>query len=349
MSWENKKTDNGVVLVVDDAIENIMVIEAILEQEYCVLSAENGQQAIDICLEERPPDLLLLDVEMPGLDGFQVCRFLKNDPRTVKIPIIFVTSHTDKHAEASGFSEGGVDFIPKPIDVNALKARVKTHINLSKTERLLESKVQQRTEALAQAQSEVLYALARAGEYKDNETGAHVHRMSRYAKIIASKVIKNKEWLEALLVAAPMHDLGKIGIPDVIMLKQGPLDANEWEVMKTHPQVGNEIIGNNNHSEVMLLAKEIASGHHEKWDGSGYPLGLSGEDIPFSARVVALADVFDALTSKRPYKEAWSVEKAVNCIDESFGQHFDPSLAEPFHQALAEMLNVKEAFKDAVD
>jgi len=349
MSWENKKTDNGVVLVVDDAIENIMVIEAILEQEYCVLSAENGQQAIDICLEERPPDLLLLDVEMPGLDGFQVCRFLKNDPRTVKIPIIFVTSHTDKHAEASGFSEGGVDFIPKPIDVNALKARVKTHINLSKTERLLESKVQQRTEALAQAQSEVLYALARAGEYKDNETGAHVHRMSRYAKIIASKVIKNKEWLEALLVAAPMHDLGKIGIPDVIMLKQGPLDANEWEVMKTHPQVGNEIIGNNNHSEVMLLAKEIASGHHEKWDGSGYPLGLSGEDIPFSARVVALADVFDALTSKRPYKEAWSVEKAVNCIDESFGQHFDPSLAEPFHQALPEMLNVKEAFKDAVD
>ena len=349
MSWENKKTDNGVVLVVDDAIENIMVIEAILEQEYCVLSAENGQQAIDICLEERPPDLLLLDVEMPGLDGFQVCRFLKNDPRTVKIPIIFVTSHTDKHAEASGFSEGGVDFIPKPIDVNVLKARVKTHINLSKTERLLESKVQQRTEALAQAQSEVLYALARAGEYKDNETGAHVHRMSRYAKIIASKVIKNKEWLEALLVAAPMHDLGKIGIPDVIMLKQGPLDANEWEVMKTHPQVGNEIIGNNNHSEVMLLAKEIASGHHEKWDGSGYPLGLSGEDIPFSARVVALADVFDALTSKRPYKEAWSVEKAVNCIDESFGQHFDPSLAEPFHQALPEMLNVKEAFKDAVD
>jgi len=349
MSWKNKINDDATVLVVDDAIENIMVIEAILEQEYCVLSAENGQRAIDICLEERPPDLLLLDVEMPGLDGFQVCRFLKNDPRTVKIPIIFVTSHTDKDAEASGFSEGGVDFIPKPIDINVLKARVKTHINLSKTERLLETKVQQRTEALAQAQSEVLYALARAGEYKDNETGAHVHRMSRYANIIAGKVIQNKEWLESLLVAAPMHDIGKIGIPDAIMLKEGPLDANEWEVMKTHPQVGNEIIGNNNHSEVMLLAKEIASGHHEKWDGSGYPLGLSGEDIPFSARVVALADVFDALTSKRPYKEAWSVEKAVSCIDESFGQHFDPGLAKPFHEALAEMLVVKEAFRDATD
>jgi putative two-component system response regulator len=222
-----------------------------------------------------------------------------------------------------------VDFIPKHIDINVLKARVKTHINLSK--------------------SEVLYALARAGEYKDNETGARVHRMSRYAKIIAGKLIQNKEWLESLLVAAPMHDIGKIGIPDAVMLKEGLLDANEWKIMKTHPQVGDEIIGNNNYSEVMLLAKEIASGHHEKWDGSGYPLGLIGEDIPFSARVVALADVFDALTSRRPYKEAWSVDKAVSCIDESFGQHFDPSLAEPFHQALPEMLDVKEAFKDAVD
>jgi len=192
-----------------------------------------------------------------------------------------------------------VDFIPKHIDINVLKARVKTHINLSK--------------------SEVLYALARAGEYKDNETGARVHRMSRYAKIIAGKLIQNKEWLESLLVAAPMHDIGKIGIPDAVMLKEGLLDANEWKIMKTHPQVGDEIIGNNNYSEVMLLAKEIASGHHEKWDGSGYPLGLIGEDIPFSARVVALADVFD------------------------------PSLAEPFHQALPEMLDVKEAFKDAVD
>ena len=349
MSWENKKTDNGVVLVVDDAIENIMVIEAILEQEYCVLSAENGQQAIDICLEERPPDLLLLDVEMPGLDGFQVCRFLKNDPRTVKIPIIFVTSHTDKDAEASGFSEGGVDFIPKPIDINVLKARVKTHINLSKTERLLETKVKLRTEQLEQIQKEVLYALARAADYKDNETGAHVDRVSRSAEILASKVTQNKEWLGSLKVAAMLHDIGKIGIPDAIFLKEGSLDAKEWEIMKTHTLTGDKIIGDQCHSEAMILAKEIAIGHHEKWDGSGYPLGLSGEDIPFSARIVALADVFDALTSKRPYKEVWSVEKAVNFIDESFGQHFDPSLAEPFHQALPEMLDVKEAFKDAVD
>ena len=349
MSWKNKINDDATVLIVDDAIENIMVIEAILEQEYCIVSAESGQQAIDICLGKYPPDLILLDVEMPDLDGFQVCRFLKDDPRTVKIPVIFVTSYIDKDAEALGFSEGGVDFIPKPIDINALKARVRTHINLSKTERLLEAKVQQRTKALAEAQSEVLYTLARAGEYKDNETGAHVHRMSRYAKIIAGKLIQNKEWLESLLVAAPMHDIGKIGIPDTIMLKEGPLDANEWEVMKTHPQVGDKIIGNKNHSEVMLLAKEIAFGHHEKWDGSGYPLGLIGEDIPFSARVVALADVFDALTSKRPYKEAWSVEKAVGCIDELFGQHFDPGLAKSFHEALPEMLVVKEAFRDTTD
>ena len=349
MSWENKKTDNGVVLVVDDAIENIMVVEAILEQEYCILSAENGQQAIDTCLGKHPPDLILLDVEMPGLNGFEVCQFLKADPRTVKIPVIYVTSHADKEAEALGFSKGGVDFISKPIDINILKARVKTHIHLAKTERFLETKVQQRTEELAQTQAEVLYALGRAGEYKDNETGAHVQRMSCYAKFIASKVTQNKEWLELLLVAAPMHDIGKIGIPDVILLKEGPLDTHEWEIMKTHPQVGDDIIGNQNHSEVMLLAKEIAFGHHEKWDGSGYPLGLIGEDIPFSARVVALADVFDALTSKRPYKEAWSVEKAVNCIDESFGQHFDPRFAEPFHQALPEMLDVKEAYKDTAD
>ncbi len=349
MSWKNKINDDATVLVVDDAIENIMIIEALLEQEYCILSAENGQRAIDICLSWPPPDLVLLDVMMPGLSGFDVCRRLKSDPRSAKIPVIFVTSYSDKEAEAQGFKEGAVDFIPKPIDNNVLKARVNTHINLSKTERLLETKVQQRTEELVQTQSEVLYALGRAGEYKDNETGAHVHRMSRYGNIIASKVIKNKEWLESLLIAAPLHDIGKIGIPDAIMLKEGPLDTDEWNTMKTHPQVGDKIIGNQNHSGVMLLAKEIAFGHHEKWDGSGYPLGLKGERIPFSARVVALADVFDALTSKRPYKEAWSVEKAVSCIDESFGQHFDPGLAKPFHEALPEMLVVKEAFRDATD
>ncbi|HHZ69520.1 MAG TPA: response regulator [Methylococcaceae bacterium] len=338
--------DEATVLVVDDAIENIMIIEALLEQEYCILSAENGQRAIDICLSSPPPDLILLDVMMPGLNGFEVCRRLKSDPRSAKIPVIFVTSYSDKEAEAQGFKEGAVDFIPKPIDNNVLNSRVKTHINLSKTERFLETKVQQRTEELMQTQSEVLYALGRAGEFKDNDTGAHVYRMSHFAKIIASKVIQNKEWLDSLLIASPIHDIGKIGIPDAILLKEGPLDIEEWKIMKTHPQVGNQIIGDQNRSEVMSLAKEITLGHHEKWDGSGYPLGLKGEDIPFSARVVALADVFDALTSERPYKKAWSVDQAVKHIDESFGQHFDPILAKPFHEALSEMLVVKEAFKD---
>jgi len=349
MSLEKNKNSNGTVLVVDDAIENIMILEAFLEQEYCVLSADNGQRAIEICLSKQPPDLILLDVEMPGLSGFDVCNYLKSDPRTVKIPVIFVTGYSDKESETRGFNEGGVDFISKPIDVNILTARVRAHLNLSKTERFLEAKVQQRTEQLLQTQKEVLYALGRAGEYKDNETGAHVDRMSRYAKIIASKVTQNKAWLESLMVAATMHDIGKIGIPDAIILKDGPLDAKEWEIMKTHPWIGNEIIGDQNYSEVMSLAKEIAFSHHEKWDGSGYPSGLIGDDIPFSARVVALADVFDALTSERPYKEAWPLEKAINCIDDSFGQHFDPSLSEPFHQSLSEILIVKETFKDTVD
>lgn len=235
MSLEKYKNCNATVLVVDDAIENVMILEAFLEQEYCVLSADNGQRAIEICLGKQSPDLILLDVDMPGLSGFDVCNYLKSDPRTVKIPIIFVTGYSDKVSEARGLNEGGVDFISKPIDVNILAARVKTHLNLSKTERLLETKVQLRTEQLAQTQKEVLHALARAGEYKDNETGAHVDRMSRYAKIIASKIIQNKTWLESLVVAATMHDIGKIGIPYAIILKNGPLDAKEWGIMKTHP------------------------------------------------------------------------------------------------------------------
>lgn len=303
------------LLVVDDEPTNLHVVRQILQDEYRLLFATDGAKALQ--LAQQKPDLILLDVMMPGLDGYSVCERLKTDPVTARIPVIFVTALSESADEERGFALGGVDYIVKPLRAAVVRARVRTHLSLVRADELHASRLQ------------IVQRLGRAAEYKDNETGKHVIRMSLYAKALAQALGCGAEWIDDLHNAAPMHDVGKIGIPDAVLLKPGSLDEREWDIMRSHPKVGAEIIGD--HEFPMLkMAQTIALTHHEKWDGSGYPQGLAGLDIPLESRIVALADVFDALTTVRPYKAAWDVDDALAYMQEQAGRHFDPELIAVF-------------------
>ncbi|WP_300427665.1 HD-GYP domain-containing protein [uncultured Thalassolituus sp.] len=322
----------ALILCVDDEVNNLKVLRVALQGTYDLLFAKSGKEALALA-SERQPDLILLDVMMPEMDGFEVCRRLKQDAQLAAVPVIFVTALQDEADEEVGLECGAVDYITKPISTAIVKARVKNHLSLVRVDEL------QRTRL------EIIQRLGRAAEYKDNETGHHVMRMSHYSQLIAQAMGKNERWCEKLLHAAPMHDIGKIGIPDAIMLKPGKLTDDEFDVMKTHPRIGAEILGNST-AELMVMAKNVALYHHEKWNGSGYPERLSGKDIPLEARIVALADVFDALTSERPYKRAWSVEEACEYIHDSRGEHFDPEVVEAFDQCLPDILKIKERWQE---
>ena len=322
----------ALILCVDDEVNNLKVLRVALQGTYDLLFAKSGKEALALA-SERQPDLILLDVMMPEMDGFEVCRRLKQDAQLAPVPVIFVTALQDEADEEVGLECGAVDYITKPISTAIVKARVKNHLSLVRVDEL------QRTRL------EIIQRLGRAAEYKDNETGHHVMRMSHYSQLIAQAMGKSERWCEKLLHAAPMHDIGKIGIPDAIMLKPGKLTDDEFDVMKTHPRIGAEILGNST-AELMVMAKNVALYHHEKWNGSGYPERLSGKDIPLEARIVALADVFDALTSERPYKRAWSVEEACEYIHDSRGEHFDPEVVEAFDQCLPDILKIKERWQE---
>lgn len=315
------------LLLVDDEPANLHVLRQILQQDYRLLFARDGQRALELAREEYP-DLILLDVMMPGLTGLEVCRQLKSDPRTLAIPVIFVTALSDTEDESRGFEAGGVDYISKPVSPPVVRARVRTHLSLVRVEELRETRLQ------------IVQRLGLAAEYKDNETGLHVIRMSHYCHILALAAGFTEAAAEELLNAAPMHDIGKIGIPDAILLKPGKLDAEEWKIMQQHVQIGARIIGEHP-SGLLRMARSIALCHHEKWNGSGYPQGLAGQAIPIEARIAAIADVFDALTSARPYKPAWSVTDAVSLIQREAGSHFDPQLVELFVEQLPAILEVK--------
>lgn len=297
---------------------------------------------------EQWPDIILLDIMMPGMDGYEVCRQLKSDPDTSQIPVIFVTAKTEMEDEKLGFELGAVDYITKPVSPPIVKARVRTHLAMYDQNRVLESKVQERTTELMDTRLEIIHRLGRAAEFKDNETGLHVIRMSHYSRLIAEALNISDDWVDLVFNAAPMHDVGKIGIPDNILLKPGKLDKDEWVLMKKHSEFGAGIIGDHS-SEILQMSKEIALSHHEKWDGSGYPYGLAGEGIPLTGRVIAIADVFDALTSERPYKKAWTVEDAVKLIDEGAGQHFDPKLVPVFNEVMPEILKIKAQYEENSD
>jgi putative two-component system response regulator len=341
----NEAKERAVVLVVDDIPENIDVLSGILRRDYRVKAALNGQRAIEIACGDPQPDIILLDIMMPGMDGYDICRRLKGDPRTSTIPVIFVTAKSEVEDETQGLELGAVDYIVKPVSPAIVIARVRTHLALYDQNRELERKVREHTDELVSTRLQIIRRLGRAAEFKDNETGLHVIRMSHYSRLIGEAMGATESWVELLFNAAPMHDIGKIGIPDYILLKPGKLDANEWTVMCRHPRYGAEIIGEHS-SELMTLSREIALSHHEKWDGTGYPRHHRGEAIHIAARIVAVADVFDALTTARPYKSAWTVTQAIDYIDAQKGKHFDPKLVPLFHQVLPSILKIREKYAE---
>lgn len=332
------------VLVVDDAADNIDILSNVLSGRYNVKAANTGKKALKIAAKSVP-DLILLDVMMPGMDGYDVCGHLKRDFRTRGIPVIFVTAMDEVADEARGFELGAVDYITKPISPAIVLARVRTHLQLYDQNRALERKVRQRTAELHESRLEIIRRLGLAAEYRDNETGTHVIRMSYYCSILAKGLGMGDEEANLILNASPMHDIGKIGIPDSILQKPGRLDPTERAIMERHCEFGARIIGE--HQDPLLrMARSVALTHHEKWNGTGYPQGLGEEDIPLEGRIVAIADVFDALTSERPYKEAWPVNKAVGLIREEAGRHFDPALVSIFLGRLNEIMAVMHAHAD---
>ena len=331
--------------MVDDIPDNIEVLRWVLLDDYQVMAATHGKKALKIAQGNLKPDLILLDVMMPDIDGYEVCRQLKSDPRTAKIPVIFLTTRDEAENEKKGFEIGAVDYIHKPIKPSIVQARVRTHLSLYNQNCLLEEKVRERTLELQETRLEITQRLGRAAEFRDNETGMHVIRMGHYSRLIANALNVSKDWSDMILHAAPMHDVGKIGIPDKILLKPGQLNPKEWETMKTHATIGGQIFSEGQ-SSIMKMSHTIALTHHEKWDGSGYPKGLMGENIPLEGRIVAVADVFDALTSERPYKKAWSVEKSLALIEMESGKHFDPQVVQAFLKIIPDILEIRDRFAD---
>ncbi len=336
---------NFTILVVDDESTNIDVLSGILKETYKVKAVKDGRKAIAKCLSDSMPDLILLDIMMPELDGYMVCKTLKSDPRTKHIPIIFVTAKNQVDDEKYGLELGAVDYITKPFSPAIVLQRVKNHLAMYNQNMILEQKVAQRTEELSLSRHEIISKLGVAAEFKDNETGMHVKRMSRYSFEIARQMGCKDEWCHQLLLTSSMHDIGKIGIPDAVLTKPGKLDPEEWEIMMQHSEIGARILGDST-SELLIASAIVAKTHHEKWNGKGYPQGLKEDEIPLEGRIVAVADVFDALTSVRPYKTAWSNDKAVSLIKEEAGQHFDPTVVDAFLAVMDKILDIKDTFID---
>ncbi len=335
--------DKAKLLIVDDTPENIDVLVEVLKNEYRIRAAINGEQGLKIARLASAPDLILLDVMMPGIDGFEVCRQLKADPTTCHIPIIFVTAKITTRDEIEGFALGAVDYITKPISPPVVLARVKTHLALYDQNRELDRKVREQTRDIHDTRLKIIQRLGRASEFKDDNTGLHVIRMSHYARVLGLASGMSDTMADMLLDAAPMHDIGKIGIPDRILQKCQPLDEEEWRIMQTHTQMGQDIIGDDD-SELLKMANAVAISHHEHWDGGGYPYGVAGDAIPIVGRIVAIADVFDALTSVRPYKDAWPIDDAVNYLQQHAGTQFDARLVSLFIDELAQILAIREQY-----
>ena len=315
------------VLIVDDEPANLTILRRILEGDYNLMFARGGAEALALANEHRP-GMILLDIQMPEMDGYAVCRALKANPRTETAQVIFVTALGDLEDEEAGFDAGCVDYLTKPVSPRIVRARVRAHLSLVNATRLERS------------HRDAIFMLGEAGHYNDSDTGLHIWRMAAFACRLAEASGWSKERCALLGLAAPMHDTGKIGIPDAVLCKPGKLDREEWAVMQTHSRIGYEILSKSD-EPVFQLAAEIALHHHEKWDGSGYPDGLAGQAISESARITAIADVFDALTMQRPYKEAWPLERAVRMIRDGGGRHFDPSLVKLFEACVPDILEIK--------
>lgn len=318
---------SAVILCVDDEPYNLSILRMALKDQYSLAFARSGLETLQ-AVEKHNPALILLDVQMPDMDGYEICRRLKSNDRTRHIPVIFVTGMDQEIDERAGFEVGAVDYITKPISVPIVQARVQTHLSLVKADKLEKS------------YHDAIHMLGKAGDYNDTDTGVHIWRMAEYSRVLAEAVGWGCEQCNMLELAAPMHDTGKLGIPDAILKKPGKLNDAEWAIMKTHTTIGYGILTQSD-APLFQLAGQIALNHHEKWDGSGYPHGLSGSAIPESARIVALADVFDALSMKRPYKDPWPIDKIVTTLKESAGSHFEPRLVDKFMAVLPQILDIE--------
>lgn len=304
------------ILVVDDEPANLALMQSILSADYKLVFATNGRDALAAALKHKP-SMILLDVQLPDISGYEVCRQVLAHPASSDCVVIFVTSMSASHDEEYGFQLGAVDYIVKPISAPLVRARVKAHLAMVRLDRL------------EQSYKEAISMLGEAAHFNDEGTGVHIWRMASYSSALARAAGQDESFCKQLELAASMHDTGKIGIPHKILKKPDKLDDDEWAIMKTHSQLGYDILSRGS-SSLFEMAATIALAHHERWDGSGYPLGLRRETIPLEARIVAIADVFDALTMPRPYKVAWPVDKAIDYIRESSGSHFDPWLCKVF-------------------
>ncbi len=353
------------ILLVDDIPQNISLLNEILKESYTISATTNGEKAVKIAQSEAPPDLILLDIVMPEMGGYEVCRQLKNDEGTKDIPIIFVTTKSEVEDETMGLELGAVDYLIKPVNPAIVQARVKNHLELKEAREylknqniILEEKVVERTQELIITQDVTIQCMASLAETRDNETGGHIRRTQNYVRALAEKLSEKEKYrnildfrtIDLLQKSAPLHDIGKVGIPDSILLKPGKLTEEEFEEMKKHTTLGRDAIAT---AEIQLgttsflaSAKKIAYSHHEKWDGSGYPEGVSGEAIPLSGRLMALSDVYDALISKRVYKPPFPHSKAVSIIEEESGSHFDPDLVEAFSSISEEFREIALEFAD---
>ncbi|BDT69558.1 putative cyclic di-GMP phosphodiesterase [Comamonadaceae bacterium OS-1] len=320
------------ILVVDDEPANLAIMREILQKTYVLAFARNGAEALAAVVKHRPA-LVLLDIGLPDTNGYDLCRQIKQRDTTQNVQVIFVTGYADTAHEAAGFAAGAVDYITKPVSPPIVLARVSAHLSLV------------RAAALEQSYRDAILMLGHAGHYNDTDTGAHIWRMGAYARVLAQACGWDAASSTRLELAAPMHDTGKLGVPQAILRKPGPLDAAEWAIMRTHSQIGHDILSKSE-APVFQLAAEIALWHHEKWDGSGYPQGLRGQEIPKSARIVALADVFDALSMRRPYKEPWPLDKILACIHAGVEVHFDPMVVHAFQSVLPELLDIRKQWAE---
>ena len=359
--------DKPTILVVDDTPDNLTLITNLLKDRYRTKIATNGEKALKVAVTGTPPDLVLLDIMMPVMDGYEACRRLKADRKTSGIPVIFLTAKAEEADETLGFEAGAVDYITKPISPPILLARVETHLQLKAVRDFLvdkavflEEEVFKRTREVQMIQDVTIVAMASLAETRDNETGNHIRRTQNYVRVLAKQMqthprfrdVLTDETIELLYKSAPLHDIGKVGIPDRILLKPGKLTPEEFEIMKTHTTLGRDaILAAEARLDVsnsfLSLAREIAYSHQEKWDGSGYPEGLSGDDIPLSARLMAVADVYDALISRRVYKAPLSHDDAVAVIVEGSGSHFDPDLVAGFVELESEFRAIAQQFSDS--
>jgi putative two-component system response regulator len=327
------------ILIIDDTYEYIEMLEDVL-LEYEVHGATNGKDGISLA-KEIMPDTILLDINMPGLNGYEVCRRLKMDRTLKSIPVIFLTANEGCDFEEIGFEVGAVDYVSKPFNATILKARVKTHVNLYALQSNLKNEVDSRVEEVRKLNNEMIFVTAAIAELKSKETGMHLKRVSKICSKLASYLGRSEEEIEMIEMAAILHDIGKVGIPDHILNKPGSLDDKEWEEMKTHSELGYEILSKSDFA-MMRYASKIALEHHERWDGSGYPRGLKEEEISFVGRIVSVADVFDSLLDIRVYKNAWSIEEVKEYFEKMNGVQFDPQITTILLENFDEFITIRK-------